>query len=163
MSEAPLSKIKPPRLVDGPALLVAGLSERYTYESSAGIPAQWQRFGPYIGHIPGQKGDVAYGVCYNADEAGNMEYLCGVEVDEFSSLPKELTRLRIAAHRYAVFTHAGHVSSIRQTWMSIFDQWMPASGYGASDAPSFERYDARFDPRTGSGGLEIWIPVDAAA
>ena len=28
-----------------------------------------------------------------------------------------------------------------------------------ADAPNFERYDEKFDPSTGDGGLEIWIPV----
>jgi AraC family transcriptional regulator len=27
------------------------------------------------------------------------------------------------------------------------------------DAPNFERYDEKFDPATGNGGLEIWVPV----
>ena len=27
------------------------------------------------------------------------------------------------------------------------------------DGPAFERYDERFDGRTGLGGLELWIPV----
>jgi AraC family transcriptional regulator len=29
----------------------------------------------------------------------------------------------------------------------------------AADAPDFERYDADFDPRTGMGGVEIWVPL----
>jgi AraC family transcriptional regulator len=27
------------------------------------------------------------------------------------------------------------------------------------DAPFFERYDERFDPRTGMGDVEIWVPI----
>jgi AraC family transcriptional regulator len=30
----------------------------------------------------------------------------------------------------------------------------------ASGGPEFERYGAEFDPATGSGGFEIWIPVN---
>ncbi|TIN58627.1 MAG: AraC family transcriptional regulator, partial [Mesorhizobium sp.] len=30
-----------------------------------------------------------------------------------------------------------------------------------ADAPEFERYGPEFDPRSGKGGLEIWIPVKA--
>mgnify|MGYP003409082453 CR=1 FL=1 len=37
--------------------------------------------------------------------------------------------------------------------------WLPISGMKAADAPSFERYDEKFDPATGNGGLEIWVPV----
>jgi AraC family transcriptional regulator len=36
---------------------------------------------------------------------------------------------------------------------------LPVSGFKAADAPNFERYDGKFDPATGDGGLEIWIPV----
>src|SRR5438132_9637340 len=43
------TKLEVPRFVNGPAMLIAGLSERYTYETSAGIPSQWQRFAPHIG------------------------------------------------------------------------------------------------------------------
>src|SRR5262245_31043259 len=54
MDDALLTKLESPRFVTGKALLVAGLSERYDCESSKGIPAQWQRFGPHIGNVPGQ-------------------------------------------------------------------------------------------------------------
>jgi AraC family transcriptional regulator len=35
------------------------------------------------------------------------------------------------------------------------------AGVTAADAPVFERYDEKFDPRTGLGGLEIWVPIAA--
>ncbi len=30
----------------------------------------------------------------------------------------------------------------------------------ATDAPNFERYGESFDPRSGTGGVEIWIPIE---
>jgi len=33
------------------------------------------------------------------------------------------------------------------------------STYKAADAPNFERYGPESDPRSGNGGLEIWIPM----
>ena len=39
------------------------------------------------------------------------------------------------------------------------DRWLPESGLCMANAPNFERYDEKFDPLTGDGGLEIWIPV----
>ncbi len=51
--------------------------------------------------IPGEQGSVACGVCYNADDAGNFDYLYAVEVSDFSRLGPESTRLRIPAGRYA--------------------------------------------------------------
>jgi hypothetical protein len=28
-----------------------------------------------------------------------------------------------------------------------------------ADAPNFERYDEKFDPVTGNGGLEVWVQI----
>ena len=53
MNETLLDTIDAPRLENGKPLLVAGLNERYSSKTAAGIPAQWQRFGSYIGTIPG--------------------------------------------------------------------------------------------------------------
>jgi AraC family transcriptional regulator len=159
MNHSILAELEQPRFESRAAFLVAGLSVRYDYESSgAGIPAQWQRFGPYLGNVPGQAGETAYGVRYNSDDSG-LDYMCGVEVGEFSQLPPELSRVRVPANRYAVFTHRGHISAIRSTWHTIWNKWLPKSGHALADAPDFERYGPQFDPRTGSGEVEIWVPI----
>ncbi|CAG4890509.1 AraC family transcriptional regulator [Paraburkholderia saeva] len=159
MDESFLKDLAPPRIETGRPLLVAGLSERYHYERSDGIPAQWQRFGPQIGKIPGQVGNVAYGVCLNNDDAGNFDYLCGVEVTDFSALPAHVARVRIGEHRYAIFDHRDHISAIRRTWNTIWNKWLPESGHEVADAPVFERYGEQFSPTTGMGGVELWIPL----
>lgn len=159
MNETLLTSLEPPRFVDAPQMLVAGLSARYSCDASAAIPAQWQRFIPHLGNIPGQIGKVAYGVVYNTDDAGNADYLCGVQVADFSNVPSEWTRLRIPAQRYAVFPHRDHVSTIRRTWNTLFNKWLPESGHRVADAPELERYGGNFDPRTGVGDIEIWIPI----
>jgi AraC family transcriptional regulator len=158
MDEAASTKLQPPRMEDGRPLPIAGLAERYAFDNLAAIPVLWQRFGPHIGHVPCQSGTVCYGVCYNTDDAG-FDYIAGVEVSDFSALPAEFARLRIAAQRYAVFTHTDHISSLRGTFTAIFNEWFPTSGLSPADAPVFERYDDRFDARTGEGGFEIWVPV----
>jgi AraC family transcriptional regulator len=159
MNHAVLKELAEPRFETRKAFLVAGLSARYDYENcGGGIPAQWQRFAPYLGNVPGQVGSDAYGVRYNSDDNG-LDYLCGVEVGEFSQLPPELSRVRVPANRYAVFTHHGHISAIRSTWSTIWSKWLPKSGHQSADAPDFERYDARFDPRSGNGEVEIWVPL----
>jgi AraC family transcriptional regulator len=159
MDQTITDNLQPPRFTIGKALLVAGLSERYNCESGAAIPGQWQRFHQLVGHIRGRVGPVAYGVCCNGDDSGNFDYIAGVEVTDFSDLPREFTPVRIPEQKYAVFSHSDHISTIRRTVNTIWNQWLPASGLKAADAPSFERYDVTFDPATGNGGLEIWVPV----
>ena len=148
-----------PRFEIAKPLLIAGIGERYTCENGAGIPNQWQRFHQEVADIPGRIGKVAYGVCTNGDDAGNFDYIAGVEVSDFSDLPREFSSVRIPEQRYAVFTHRDHVSIIRRTINTIWNNWLPASGLKAADAPTFERYDQKFDPLTGNGGFEIWVPV----
>jgi AraC family transcriptional regulator len=152
--------LHPPRFETGKALLIAGLGERYSCESSAAIPGQWQRFHREIGAIPDRIGQIAYGVCCNSDDSGNFDYIAGVEVSDYSDLPRGFARVRIPARRYAVFTHREHVSTVRRTVNTIWNHWLPNSGLKAADAPTFERYDEKFDPLTGNGGFEIWVPVE---
>lgn len=153
------ASIEPPRFETRGPLLIVGLGERYGCESSAAIPSQWQRFLPRFGHIPGQLENVAYGVICNTDSEGNFDYICGIEVRDFSSAPADFSRVRIPSQRYAVFKHREHISSIRNTMSTIFTQWLPTSGHEIADAPNFERYGPEFDSSTGHGGLEVWMPI----
>jgi AraC family transcriptional regulator len=160
MTENTVTSIAPPRIVRSEAMLIFGLGQRY-HRSNAGIPSQWNRFAPYIGNFREQVNDLAYGVICNSDDAGSIDYICGVEVREFPARPAEFTRLRIPPQTYAVFDHEDHVSGVSTTWHAIWNKALSAAGREATDGPAFERYDHRFDPRTGLGGLEIWVPVKA--
>jgi AraC family transcriptional regulator len=159
MDSTVIDNLKPPRFETSKPLLVAGLGERYTWESGAAIPGQWQRFQQSVANFPGRIGEVAYGVCCNGDDAGNYDYIAGVEVSDFSDLPREFSRVRIPEQKYAVFSHGDHISTIRRTINTIWNHWLPASSLKAADAPSFERYGENFDSLTGNGGFEIWVPI----
>jgi AraC family transcriptional regulator len=159
MDSTLLDNLAPPRFETAKPFLVAGLGERYSFETNAGIPGQWQRFNEQRHEIPDQAGRVSYGVCCNGDDSGNFDYIAGVEVSDFSDLPRKFARVRVPEARYAVFSHREHVSTVRRTVNTIWNQWLPASGLVVADAPNFERYDEKFDPRTGNGGFEIWVPV----
>ena len=158
MDETFVENLAPPRFVDGGALLIAGFGERYTCETSIAIPSLWQRFGPHFGSVPGQKGMVGYGVCCNFDD-DTFEYIAGVEVTDFSGLTSEFSRLRIPPQRYAVFATTEHISAIRRITNTVWSKWFPSSGHEAADAPHFELYPESFDPVTGNGGYELWLPI----
>lgn len=158
MDKTVTTSLASPRVVKGDTLLIFGLSQHYS-GSNAGMPSQWNRFLPYFGQIEGQVGNVAYGVIYNCDESNNCDYLCGVEVKEAPSHPSEFTSVRIPPQNYAVFEHRDHISAITSTWKAIWEHGLADAGYEAADGPALERYDERFDGRTGLGGLEIWIPI----
>jgi len=153
--------LSPPRQVDGAPLLLAGLVEHYFDGDMAGVANQWQRFAPWIGHVPAQKGGTTYGVVWNGDDERTTDYLAALEVSDFADLPAELSRLRVPARRYIVWDYPGHISDIRSVWRTIWGESVPKSGVRLADAPFFERYPEQFDPATGAGGFEVWLPVDA--
>jgi len=159
MDSTMTDKLASPRFETASAFLVAGVGERITCDNGAIIPGLWQRFSQTVADIPARVGQVAYGVCCNGDDAGNFDYIAGVEVSDYSDLPRRYSRIRIPEQRYAVFTHSDHVSSIRRSINAIWNHWLPASGLKAADAPNFERYGENFDSLTGNGGFEIWVPV----
>jgi AraC family transcriptional regulator len=75
-------------------------------------------------------------------------------------LPGDLSQISIPAHRFAVFTHSGDVSTLHDTIDQIWRRWLPESGHEAEPgAAFFERYGDDFDPRTGTGNVEIWVAV----
>jgi AraC family transcriptional regulator len=149
-----------PRFEQGKEMLLAGLSESYTPESRARIPAQWERFAPSIGNVPGQVGHICYGVCSNVSGSA-FDYLSGVEVASDKQLPAGFKTVRLPARQYAVFAHDDHVSAIDRTLDKIWKEWVPQSGLKIASAPCFERYTEEFNPQTGKGGMEIWIPLEA--
>lgn len=161
MESTMLDNLQAPRCETAKGFLVAGPAERISCDNGAIIPGLWHRFHQEVADIPARIGNVAYGVCCNSDDAGNFDYIAGVEVADFSDLPRRFGRIRVPEQRYAVFIHADHVASIRRTMNTIWNQWLPVSGFHVADAPTFERYDEAFDPATGNGGFEIWLPVKA--
>ncbi|NTF69274.1 GyrI-like domain-containing protein [Rhizobium rhizogenes] len=163
MDETHLPKLDAPRFETRPAMLLAGLAETYAHEATEGIPSLWQRFNQHFGHIPGQVGNVAYGVCTQAaGETESFRYMSAAEISAADDLPEGFTTLKLPQQRYAVFTHRGHISGISATVHQIFGDWLPQSSHKHASLPDMmERYDDRFDPQTGMGVTEIWIPLKA--
>lgn len=143
-------------------MLIAGLRRRHTFGGAArSISEQWEDFAR-LAPIPDRRGATTYGVMCATDlPAQSFEYMSGAEVAAFEALPIGLGRMRVPAQRYAVFEHAGHVSTLRETWGAIWHDWVPRSGIKPADTPDFELYGERFDPATGTGVVEIWFPVES--
>lgn len=148
-----------PRFEQSAARNISGLNQTYTFENRSDIPQQWHQFAPQIGTVPGQLGGDSYGVCWNYQPGRGFDYLTGVEVRQGSPQPAGFQQVQLPAGRYAVFTHQGNVSTIPTALEKIWSQWLPDSGFQAAQSPSFERYTPEFNPETGSGGIEFWVPL----
>ncbi|MBM3512308.1 MAG: AraC family transcriptional regulator [Alphaproteobacteria bacterium] len=159
MNGMPTTSITAPRLIKANAMKFFGLGQRYVGMANAGIPSQWDKFIPHFGQIPGQVGRISYGLICHSDDDGGYEYICGVEVTAFPPSPSDFTRVQLPARTYAVFDHRDHISAIHATMRAIWNEALPASGHVTENASMFERYDERFNERTGFGGVEIWVPI----
>lgn len=159
MDEAKKYELSAPRFVKGPFQLIAGLGERFTQDTLGGIPELWKKLFPHMGTIPGQVGRETYGVCCHPDGKGGFEYIAGVAISKLDDLPECYRWIELKEHEYAVFEYRGSLDNLAQAFQAIWKDWLPQSGYEAVDAPEFERYSAEFDPQTGAGLLEIWLPV----
>jgi AraC family transcriptional regulator len=152
-------RLDPPRVVHDQIVRVVGLAERCSFNTTINIPAQWQRFMERYDGIPYKRDQIPIGVNYSADDDGQFLYMCGAEVHRFGACSGELLHLEIPPRAYAVFEHNGHVSTIYETYRSIWNEAMPSTGRAVADAPVIERHNPAFDPRTGEGGLTLWIPL----
>lgn len=157
---APPLEIEGPRFEDLDVLLIAGLNRRYAgLEDSAGVPGQWQQFATEQSQVRGRVDASAYGVCFNVDDEGSMDYLCGVPVAAFGSQGAQFSCLRVPRRRYAAFVHRHHIAGIRRTWDAIWNGWLPGSGHEVADAPLLERYDDPLHASSGRGGFSLLVPL----
>lgn len=159
-----------PRIVRHPGMTIAGLSAPGACGQSAAITALWQRTVPRFGELAGRIGEDDYGVVYthpaarasaaaSADDE-RQDYLCGAQVDPTARQPDDMVILRVPAGSYAVFVHDGHVSALADTWAAIWNHALEGAGLRAKDGPVLERYSTAFDPLSGMGGMEVWVPVE---
>ena len=156
------SQLEAPSVENFGPLLIAGLRKHFAAAPWNDTPELWQSFAPYLGKISGQVGLKAYGLCFLM--ANGLDYLSGVEVSSSSGLPNDFTMVSIPAQRYLIFPHREHVSKLHETCDKIAE-WLPTSGYEAAKpvgAPDFfECYSEKFNPGTGMGGMEVWVPIKA--
>lgn len=150
-----------PTFQDRSSVTIAGINQSYSMATRAAIPQQWERFVPLMNSIPGKVGSTSYGVCWQTKPNCDFDYLTGVEVANTGKPFPEFTSVTLDAGRYAVFSHTDHVSAIPKTIDTIWSKWVPDCGLSIAKSPCFECYTSDFNPHTGTGGIEIWIPLQS--
>lgn len=148
-----------PRVERKGPVTVAGIARTYACDGPNEIPSQWQALAPHMAELAADC--TGYGVCTGV--TGNVEsyeYLAGVGVSGARDLPDGFATQLIPERDYAVFTHRGSAAGIPATVQTIFREALPAMGLTPDGEPGLiEVYDERFDPRSGSGEVELWVSV----
>jgi AraC family transcriptional regulator len=152
-----------PKIARKPAFHVVGMSGRFTAATNSRIPELWARFVPRMHEIPHRLGTETFGVCVDADPASVDEvgftYVAGVAVERIDVVPTGMVALTVPASTYAIFTHSGHIARLSDTVKQIWGAWLPASRHRHVAKPDFEAYDDRWDPLTGLGEIDIYVPI----
>ena len=159
MEQHKVATLETPRSEELGELKIVGISRFYPFEKVGEIPDQWQSFVPMMPLVAGDPSPVTYGVIYNGGDS-SFDYLSGVELPPGKATPDNMVLLNVPPQTYVVFRHSGHVATLRETCDAIWTDWLPQHGKTVVEAPWFERYGEQFDAVTGSGGLELWIPVE---
>jgi AraC family transcriptional regulator len=159
-----MTQLEKPTFKDGESFIVAGLRHRFDGHTVKDIPALWQRMGPYFDSLPEQVGRSAYGLVIDLSDSRQFDYVAGIEVSSAVNLPNELISISIPAQHYAAFPHREHVTKLKDTMTAVWREWLPSSGYqlrrDSTDSPGMiEYYGPKFDPKTGIGDVEVWVPV----
>lgn len=146
-TETPVPEI---RTID-PISLV-GRSGRFDMKTRTRIPALWDDTVSEWHDV--MTGGPTYGVCSDFSDAGEFTYSVAFP----GEVAEGLERVTIPGGTYAVFAHAGHISTISRTWDAIFANWAPKADYDLQNGPEFELYAPDFDPSQ-PGKVAVWVPV----
>lgn len=160
MTQNMITDLAPPQIQDRPAFRVTGLGIDSTVEDTSNIPPLWQSLARAFQTNDIDPNICTYGVCTDTNDVGNFRYVAGLEPKRDFSAPKGFETVDIPANTYAVFTHKGHIADIGKSTYTLWNKSLPEAGLTAKFAPSFERYDSRFDPVSGRGEVEIWVPIE---
>ncbi len=162
MPEAPVITLADPEFIRCGPLLLAGLPKHLQFSERGSIPGLWQRFGQLIPSIPKTGPGVTYAVVA-APPPGEegFEYAPCVAIDSSDDLPEGLKAIRVAERTFAVFRHPGHIAEMPAVCNAIFGEWCAATDRKPAEIPiqMIEFYPGSFDPMTGEGGFEIWLPL----
>jgi AraC family transcriptional regulator len=151
------------RIEQAGPLLIAGLRDPLDEQADQKIPQLWQRLVSIWDEIPQRLPPPDYGLCIHV-KGYEYYYMAGCAVWDFADMPTMFSPFIIPSQTYAAFPHKGQVSTIRETIDFAFDQWLPNSPYRHASTKEnslhfFERYGEGFDPNTGTGDIEIWLPI----
>lgn len=88
-----------------------------------------------------------------------FERWAAVEVADFKDVPKEMETYLLQKGLYAVFLYKGLPSGISSFHQTIFNDWLPASGYKVDQRPHFEVLGEKYKNNDLLSEEEIWIPI----
>jgi AraC family transcriptional regulator len=148
-----------PRFETRDSFHVVGMTVTCKFGHPEAIPGLWDQFNAREDDVDAIANTPAYGVCHASDQDGCFDYTAGRQTDKNAAVPDGMQKISIPAGKYAVFVHKGHIADFGDTVQTVWNTALAEHNLTTRQAPDFELYDSRFNPETGRGEVEIWIPV----
>ena len=128
----------------------------------------WRTFMPQRRNVQNMVGENVYslqvyppGYFIHFDASNQFKKWALVEVADFDSVPPDLEPFTLNGGLYAVFLYRGSPNAAGDFFRSIFERWLPASGYSVDERPHFEVMGAKYRNEGTDSEEEVWIPVKA--
>jgi AraC family transcriptional regulator len=149
-----------PQIVKKPAITLVGLQVHGKLEG-LDIKSLWSGFGLRMTEIKGVNPAVCYGAMDHYDETTQeFDYLAACEAKSAAAVPAGMVSWNVPAQTYAVFPCT--LPEIGQAWMTVYQQWLPQSGYKRAAGLEFELYDEKFNPQDPASVLYVCVPIVSA-
>jgi predicted transcriptional regulator YdeE len=164
------------RIVERGSILLVGMgfygdpfARASAWDEDNEIGSLWKRFMAFLSASPGAIGDRAdrgeswyelHVMECETPKTGRYEVFVGVEVSALRAVPVACSAKMLPAAEYAAVTVRG--TEMAGDWMArMYSELIPSLGRRASEAYSFELYDARFKgmDRLSESELDFYIPL----
>lgn len=150
------------RIVETPALNIAGYQKTFCYEDGSNlreIPQFWNEINADQRDLElfrrnDQKIKGVVGLCQQGDD-GMMTYLIGTSCDP----QPDLVNVEMAKSRWLVFDAVGPLpQAVQDTWAKIVREFLPTCEYEIDESVDLEVYSDD-DPCDDSLVTEIWLKI----
>lgn len=154
-----------PQIIEHKEELVIGMGDSFSENPFWQINKLWEKFNERENEIPNIKGGYSLGVCMPKHDSLPLKdgdtfvYIAGRPVSTLDDVPEGMVAVKLPSRKYARFTHKGPLTNLPHTVNYIWGTWLPKSEYKHADSPDFELYDERFDVKTLSGEIDIFVPI----
>jgi AraC family transcriptional regulator len=144
---------------------IVGFGRIFTWAEMGEIPGLWQLAGPWLEAETGSMTAESFGAMFVAPEGtGDFGYIAGIDMAVDFELTPDLMELRIQPGSFAIFPHNGGLADWPKTIWAVQEEWLPSSGHVRADlvpgsVSIMERYGPGFDPQTGLGDMQCWLPL----
>ena len=154
-----------PKIIEKEGFTVVGIKHLWSAQGINDVAGWLSAFMARAGEIKGRVGSAILGLGgYISNEEFTVEskipYIACAPVNSLQEIPQGMVPKTVPPAKYAVFTHAGTVSSILETCCYVLGTWLPKSGYELAEQDNFEYYSSRFlGPDNYNSEIDIYYPI----